>query len=110
MIEAVTPIAATIQIIASDRPAIDSGALSPYPIVVIVTHAHQKPLQSPWRASLSNCSSFERRSAAQTSAPKMSSSTRVATASLAKFGLRNALRVATIPDFSARARPIGLRA
>ena len=59
---------------ATALPAVLIGALSPYPVVVIVTTAHQNPLNRPRRASGSNWPGLERRSNSQIAAPTISSS------------------------------------
>ena len=48
-----------IQMIANTRPGTPTGAISPYPTVVMVTKAHQNPSTIPSAKFLGNCSSFQ---------------------------------------------------
>jgi hypothetical protein len=60
---------ANIQTSATTRPPGVAGALSPWPTVVMVTAAHQKPSPTPRPGLASNWSVLPRRSNSQTAIP-----------------------------------------
>ena len=62
--------ATNIQIMPINRPKNETGALSPYPTVVIVTADHQNPSIKP-EMFLLNCCEFCRRSKSQIKKPKI---------------------------------------
>ena len=84
------------------RPPVLTGALSPYPTVVMVTADHQKPLPIPWLAEPPNCSGFLRRSSNQISKPTNSNTNTRASTADTNFQLNRLRRVVTQPLASLR--------
>ena len=86
----------------STRPPRLTGALSPYPTVVMVTADHQKPLPIPSLTLPPNCCGFLRRSSNQINNPTSSNTSTSASTAEKNFQLNRLRNVVLQPPGSLR--------